>query len=126
MALKNKQFLCDRLTARYGVRVDVGLHRTIDDVRDVKTGRIARQIVHEQGELFARADGVAVPAEHIAEETPGAEADEAAWLAAQTPPRDLQAEIDELKARNEKLEAALIAKSVVSKSEIDAAPGKKK
>lgn len=63
------------------------------------------------------------------EATPGQRAAAGAVLAAFDPasvppppePRDLVAEIDALKARNAKLEAALAAKGVVAKEEIDAA-----
>lgn len=76
--LKDKQYLADRLTARYGVRVSVGLHRRIEDVRDPKTGEIVNQIVHDDGEQFTRADGVAIAQADIDAETSNAEADEAA------------------------------------------------
>lgn len=50
--------------------------------------------------------------------------DDADW-SPPPPPRDLLAELDALKARNEKLEAALAAKSIVTKAEIDAVKERK-
>lgn len=82
MALVDNQRLADRLTARLGVRVDCGLYRWIEDIRDPKTGRIVSQIVHDEGLQFKRIDGQPISQPIFDEEKIAAEADEAAALQA--------------------------------------------
>ncbi len=67
----DKQLVAERLSAKYGVRVSVGLHRWIEDVRD-KGGKIVSQIVHDEGEKFTRADDGPVSQADIDEATAAA------------------------------------------------------
>ena len=98
----DKQLVCERLSAKYGVRVSVGLHRWIEDVRD-KSGKIVSQIVHDEGEKFTRADDAPVLQADIDEATAAA--------LAEFPTGQKPKEADEVTAIKQRL-AALESKAV--------------
>jgi len=94
--LKDNQILADRLTRRLGVRVDCGLYRRIEDVRDPKTGKIVAQVVHDDGVQFKRADGAPIPPDVLAEERAAAEEEEAGREARKPVPVDFATALERL------------------------------
>lgn len=97
----DKQLVAEKLKAKYGVRVEVGLHRRIEDIRDEK-GKVISQIVHDEGEKFTRIDGGVVSKADIDEATAAA--------LAEYPTGNKPAEKDEITKLKERV-AALEAKA---------------